>query len=323
MPVEGKNMEFDCIEMERRLAIGFNEHLSLESRHSLVTGGQTLEDISRIDDRFRPYLRETRDVIHWLSRSLDRSIIWYGDADYPSFSPIKTHLPYMILCEGERPTLMQKCAGIIGTRHATYGGIQQAFRFGLEATENGMSVISGFAEGIDQSAMRGALEGNGPCMGVLACGHEVEYPCLTLELRKRMIDSGGCILSRFAPEAVAFKSNFLSRNLIIAAYSSFLVAVQAPYKSGTLNTCDYASQMEKEIFVGSEGVGDRFVQAGTTDLFNAGATVLTSLACRDVSDGEQGFKVVECPDSFLSDSEGSAKRFGDRCYLVQKEVGSA
>lgn len=317
-------MDLDCMEIERRLAIGFNDYLSLESRHSLVSGGQTLEDISRTDGRFRLYLRETRDVIHWLSTSGNHSIIWYGDADYPSFSPIRRNLPYMLLCEGERPQLLQKCVTIVGTRHATYAGIQQAYRFGLEATENGMSVISGFAEGIDQSAMRGALDGNGPCMGVLGCGHDVEYPCLTMDLRKRIVDGGGCILSRFAPHAAAYKSNFISRNLILAAYGSFVIAVQAPDKSGTLNTCDYAMQMAKEVYVGSEGVGDRFVQAGTTRLFNEGAAVLTSLCCREISGEDLQFRVVECDGNLPAGScNGAARRFGDRCYMVKKEIGSA
>ena len=317
-------MELDCIETERRLAIGFNEYLSIENRHRLVMSGEPLEEISRMDGRFNLHLRETRDVIQWLSESLNRSIIWYGDAEYPSFNPIRKHLPYMIFCEGIRPTPMQRCVGLVGTRHATYGGIQQAFRFGLEASEMGMSVISGFAEGIYQSSMRGSLDGGGPCMGVLACGHNVEYPCLTLELRKRMVAGGGCILSRFAPFSPAYKNNFLARNLIIAAYSSFVVAVQAPYKSGTLNTCDYAQQMSKDVFVGSEGVGDRFVQAGTMDLFNQGAAVLTSLACSDISGEEVKFRVVEYDGNPISSNRSvSTKRFGDRYYMIQKEVGSA
>ena len=315
-------MDFDCIEMERRLAIGFNEYLSLESRHKLVISGAKLEDISRNDSRFRLYLRETRDVIHWLSTSPSHIVIWYGDADFPSFNPIRSHLPYMIFCDGTRPDALQRCAGVIGTRHATYGGIQQAFRFGLEAAQNGMSLISGFAEGIDQSAMRGAVDGNGPCIGVLGCGHDEEYPCLTFELRKRILDSGGCVLSRFSPQTVAYKSNFLSRNLIIAAYSSFVIAVQAPDRSGTLNTCDYATQMGKEVYVGSEGVGDRFVQAGTTTLFNDGAAVLTSLACREISGDDPGFRVVECTENGLFGKTGDeTRRFGDRCYVVQKETG--
>ena len=317
-------MDFDCLEMERRLAIGFNEYLSLEKRHNLVSGGFSLEEISRSDSRFRLYLRETRDVIHWLSTGADHSVIWYGDADYPSFNPIRNHLPYMIFCEGTRPQVFQKCVAVVGTRHATYGGIQQAFRFGLETVRNEMSLISGFAEGIDQAAMRGAVDGNGTCIGVLGCGHEIEYPCLTFELRKRIVGTGGCILSRFAPQTMAYRSNFLSRNLILAAYSSFVIAVQAPDKSGTLNTCDYAVQMGKEVYVGSEGVGDRFVQAGTTRLFNEGAAVLTSLSCREIAGEDISFRVVECDDSRLPyGNSDTVNRFGDRTYIIRKEIGSA
>ena len=317
-------MDFDCLELERRLAIGFNDYLSLERRHSLVLGGQTLEEIGSKDSRFRLYLRETRDVIHWLSVSVDHSIIWYGDADYPSFTPIRMHLPYMLFCAGERPGILQRSVALVGTRHATYAGIQQAFRFGLEAARNGFCVVSGFAEGIDQAAMRGAVDGEGPCIGVLGCGHDIEYPCLTFELRKRMIGSGGCVLSRFAPRTLAYKSNFLSRNIILAAYSSFVVAVQAPDKSGTLNTCDYAVQMGKEVYVGSEGVGDRFVQAGTTRLFNEGSPVLTSFSDSGLSDRDLRFRVLECDENCLfKPDSGMVKRFGDRTYVVTKEIGSA
>ena len=317
-------MDYDCLELERRLAIGFNDYLSLEKRHTLVLGGQTLEEIARNDARFRLYLRETRDVIHWLSTSADHSIIWYGDADFPSFKPIRVHLPYMLFCEGERPEVLQRCVAVVGTRHSTYAGIQQAFRFGLEAVQNGICVISGFAEGIDQAAMRGAVDGEGPCIGVLGCGHDVEYPCLTLELRRKIVSSGGCVLSRFAPQTLAYKSNFISRNIILAAYSNFVVAVQAPDKSGTLNTCDYAMQMGKEIYVGSEGVGDRFIQAGTTRLFNEGSAVLTSLSDIGIQADDLKFRVLECGEKGLFKPEQDlVKRFGDRTYVVTKEIGSA
>ena len=133
----------------------------------------------------------------------------------------------MLMCTGKRPDTSIPCVGIVGTRHATYAALQEAFRFGMEAVRNGMSVVSGFAEGIDQAGMTGAIHGEGPCIGILACGHSVEYPCLTMDMRKRIIDAGGCVLSRFAPQSPSYKSNFISRNMIIAAYSTFLIAVQA------------------------------------------------------------------------------------------------
>lgn len=307
-------MNIDCIEIERRLAIGFNEHLSLAARHRLVCGGQNLEDISHVDERFNPYIRETRDVLHWLSRSPDNSIIWYGDKEYPSFNPLRAHLPYMLFCTGTKPDMSLPCAAVVGTRHATYAALQQAFRMGMEATENGLSVISGFAEGIDQAGMTGALKGHGPCIGVLACGHDVEYPCLTMEMRRRIVDSGGCVISRFAPQTPSYKSNFLSRNIIIAAYGSFIVAVQAPGKSGTLSTCEFAMQMGKDVYVGSQGVGDRFVQAGTTALFSDGVKVIGSIT--EVEGLQHASMVVEAAGCVSA----SNVRFGDCEYMVKKAV---
>ncbi len=318
----GTTMEFDCIEIERRLAIGLNDYLSIAQRHRLVLSGRDLLSIAKEDDRFRLFQRETRDAIHWLSSSLDNSVIWYGDKAFPRFNPLRGHLPYFLLCSGNRPEFGGRCAAIIGTRHATYAGIQEAFRLGMEATSNSVSVISGFAEGIDQSGMNGAISGGGPCMGVLACGHNIEYPALTSVMRKRILDSGGCILSRFTPDQVPYKSNFISRNMVIAAYCSFAVAVQAPGHSGTLSTCDFAIQMGKDIYVGSQGVGDRFVQAGTTNLFNEGAKVISSLKDGPLSDMDLRFQVIEAQEEdgaviYPFDSH----RYGDRTYIVRDQIG--
>ncbi len=312
-------MDLDCIEIERRLAIGFNDQLSISRRHELVSGNLPLEEISGLVPGFELYNRETRDVIHWLSRSTLNRVIWYGEPGYPSFMPLRAHLPYMLFCQGEIPGNLA-CAAIVGTRHATYAGLQQAFRFGLEASENSVCVASGFAEGIDQSAMRGSISGGGPCIGVLACGHDVEYPALTAGLRKAILDGGGCVISRFAPSAAVYKSNFISRNMVISALATFAVAVQAPQKSGTLNTCDYSVQMGKEIFVGSEGVGDRFVQVGTTALFKDGAKVITSLS--DVPSVKMRFMVEEVMDDVASEpcKEAELMRFGDRRYMVRDRI---
>ena len=310
-------MDYDCIELERRLSIGFNEYLSLGKRHEFAEQEKSLEEICRNDKSFRMYLRETRDVIHWLSKSRDNSIIWYGDTRWPSFRPLRKHLPFMLFCTGSRPDPVRRAVAIIGTRHASYAALQQAYRMGLEAAENGVAVVSGFAEGIDQAAMRGAVDGGGTCIGVLACGHEVEYPALTRDLRRRILDCGGCILSRFAPETVAYKSNFISRNMIIASYADIVVAVQAPQLSGTLNTCDYAVQMGKDIFVGSQGVGDMFIQAGTTDLFNTGATMINTLSEAENYFAEMSRCVLEWDGR--KDS-GQTRRFGDMIYVVRDGI---
>ena len=116
-------MDIDCIEIERRLAIGFNDHLSLAARHRLVCSGRQVDEISYTDHRFKPYIRETRDILHWLSRSPAHTIIWYGDMEFPSFNPLRAHLPYMLLCDGHRPDISCVAKECLHAFHASAAGI--------------------------------------------------------------------------------------------------------------------------------------------------------------------------------------------------------
>jgi len=102
---------------------------------------------------------------------------------------------------------------------------------------------------------------------------------------------------------------------MIAAYSSFVVAVQAPENSGTLSTCDFATQQGKDIYVGSEGIGDRFVQAGTSALFHDGARMISSLTDGSVEGVEPGLMVIESEDG------QGGKRYGDRIYRINEFIG--
>jgi len=73
-------------------------------------------------------------------------------------------------------------------------------------------------------------------------------------------------------------------------------------------------QMGKDVYVGSQGIGDRFVQAGTTALFNEGTKVLGSIT--EVEGLQHASIVVEAKGRI----SGSNIRFGDCEYMVKKEV---
>ena len=189
-------------------------------------------------------------------------------------------------------------------------------------------VSSGFAEGIDQASMRGCIAAKGACIGVLACGHDVEYPSLTSRLRESIVDCGGCIVSRFAPDTPSYKSNFVSRNMVIAAYSNALVVVQAPEKSGTLITSDYALSMGKDVFVSSAGVGAKDSKpdsrrAGSQALVNDGALVISSMVQWDGFSHGNLVRRLEGTAASLSLNaksfeNGEAFRFGDQVYIVER-----
>lgn len=326
--------EKECI---RRISIGLNDHLSLEERKTLIENGEDLAYLERTIKGFKSHCKEAYEIISWLESDNLNFYIEYGDDEYPSFDGLFRHLPFFLLGRGTLPSLENKYIGIIGTRVPDYDALHKGFMLGLETAAENMTVISGFAEGIDQAAMSGALSFGGPCVGVLACGHDVEYPLLTYRLREKIVKNGGCVLSRFHPSCPSYKSNFVSRNMIIAAYSSALIVVQAPEKSGTLITCDYALSMGKDVYVAKEGIGNSYKRQGSSKLFYDGAPIISSLS--DAS-FDSAFKALAryctdtnyCTDtSYCTDKscyKGVGKvakfdqfefgpfRFGDKLYIV-------
>lgn len=135
-----------------------------------------------------------------------------------------------------RPTI-----AVVGTRAATAYGKSLAKRFAEELGAAGCCIISGLALGIDTAAHQGALEAGAPTIGVLGGGHDRFFPPRNRGLAERMIAAGGAVLSPFPPEHAAFPSQFLQRNGIVAALADAVVVIEAPARSGALNTAGWAA----------------------------------------------------------------------------------
>lgn len=324
-------------ELLRRVSIGLNDWIPLERRRSYVDDGVSVREMQRLVGGFRPYEEESFDILRWLQGPMN-SIRFDGEDGFPSFDGLERHVPSFLLFQGPVPDTRRPCLGIVGTRLADYEGLGMAFELGLGAGLGDVYVASGLAEGIDQAAMRGCIAANGACIGVLACGHEVEYPSLTYRLRESVVGCGGCIVSRFPPKTPSYKSNFVSRNMVIASYSSSLVVVQAPSKSGSLITCDYAVSMGKDVLVSRAGVicndaeglhcGLAPCRAGSQALANDGAPVVSSSCeCLDISRNvvvkqlghAYGSREVSFADGLCESSEGRLFRFGDRVYGAYRQ----
>lgn len=135
-----------------------------------------------------------------------------------------------------RPTI-----AIVGTRAATAYGKSLARRFAADLGEAGCCIISGLALGIDAAAHQGALDAGAPTVGVLGGGHDRFFPQRNRGLADRMIAAGGAVLSPFPPDHPAFPSQFLQRNGVVAALADAVVVIEAPARSGALNTAGWAA----------------------------------------------------------------------------------
>lgn len=188
-------------------------------------------------------------------RKKDIRILTIKDSSYPDRLRNIADPPVLLYYKGILPDWdAQPVIGVVGTRKASGYGLQMAFRMGKQITQCGGLVVSGAASGIDTKAMQGALEEDRPVVGVLGCGVDVIYPRNNRKLYAQTIENG-CLLSEYPPADAPLGWHFLRRNRIISGISNGIVVVEAPEKSGALNTANHARQQGREIFAVPANVG--------------------------------------------------------------------
>jgi DNA processing protein len=177
-------------------------------------------------------------------------------------------------CCGSLDGLARPCVAIVGTRAATSYGTRLAGRFAAELGRAGCAVISGLALGIDRAAHEGALVARAPTIGVLGGGHRCFFPKRNQRLAEQIVADGGAVLSPYPPDYPAAPHQFLERNGIVAALADAVVVIEAPARSGALNTAGWAAGRIPVLAV--PGDVDRKHVAGCLALIRDGATLARS-----------------------------------------------
>ena len=179
-------------------------------------------------------------------------------------------------CCGTLGALARPAVAIVGTRAATAYGRRLAHRFAAELGAAGCCIVSGLALGIDAAAHEGALAAAAPTVGVLGGGHDRFFPPRNLPLALRILDGGGAVLSPYPPQQRANPWQFLARNGVVAALADAVVVIEAPARSGALNTASWAAGRIPVLAV--PGDVDRTHVAGCLALIRDGATLARSAA---------------------------------------------
>jgi DNA processing protein len=159
---------------------------------------------------------------------------------------------------------------IVGSRRATSYGLRLARLFGRAVAGAGWPVISGLARGIDGAAHVGCLDGGGVGVAVLGCGVDVAYPSEHRRLAVRLLDTGGAVLSEYAPGAPPEPWRFPPRNRIISGLASVVVVVEASVKGGALITAARGLEQGR-LVLAVPGDVDRDTSRGCNLLIRDGA----------------------------------------------------
>ncbi len=175
----------------------------------------------------------------------------YGSPEYPVMLSTIKDAPYAFFFMGCRSCLLKKCVSIVGTRRICGDAAKATHDFACDAASDGLTVVSGLANGIDTFAHKGALDSGkcGSTVAVLPSGIDTIVPYGNKSLAFSILKNGGLIASEYIPGTPCDKFRFVMRNRIIAALSSCTVVMQAPKGSGALITADFAIGYDRDLIV--------------------------------------------------------------------------
>ena len=199
-----------------------------------------------------------------------------GDDDYPAGLRDLRDAPPRVHLRGARVPPPGRCVAIVGSRAASPYGSAIAERLARDLAALGLTVVSGFARGIDAAAHRGALAGGGGTIAVVASGLDrvaaEEHDGLGARIAEH-----GTFLSEIAAGPPFGRGAFVRRNRLIAALAGATVVVEAAERSGALSTAAVAKQLGRALLA-VPGDLDRPTSRGTFELLRAGAKVCGSAA---------------------------------------------
>ncbi len=183
---------------------------------------------------------------HWLQQER-HYLLPFTDPRFPKLLLTVPHGPVALYVTGNVDALTDPQLAVVGSRNPTAQGRDTAFDFAEYFAERGLGITSGLAEGIDASAHRGALRGQGITLGVLGTGIDLIYPRCNAALHAD-IGVQGALISEFPLGTPPRRGNFPQRNRIIAGLSLGTLVVEAARRSGSLITARLANAQGRDVF---------------------------------------------------------------------------
>jgi DNA processing protein len=203
--------------------------------------------------------------------------ITMADAAYPALLAQCPDAPLALCVRGADPCPPGSFpVGIVGSRHCTHYGLEQADRFSTALAQAGLLVVSGGARGIDSAAHLAATRLRAPTVVVLGCGLGHCYPPENAELFEQVVATGGTLLSELPVSTSPAPENFPARNRLIVGLSLGVVVIEAPRGSGALITARLAIDDYNREVAAVPGRVDSRASEGSNALIKSGEAAMVT-----------------------------------------------
>lgn len=227
----------------------------------------SLNELAKVIDTLRnrnSALIEKAEKTYDNYRKRNINIVFEFESSFPKKLSEIPDQPYWLFIEGNQQLLSQgNLVAVVGSRSASHIGTIATRRISAVLSDMGLPIVSGLAEGIDAIAHQTAVDYGNQCIAVLGTGISIVFPSSTANLRSRITESGGVVVTEYLPNDSYTKSRFIQRNRIQAAISQVIIPIEWSAKGGTAHTIRYAEKYGKPvIFV--RGLHDQALEANSS-----------------------------------------------------------
>lgn len=197
--------------------------------------------------------------------------------EFPRLLSEIPQIPKTLNYRGVLPAEGQKLLTVVGSRKYTNYGrdVVEYLISGLRGYNIG--IVSGLALGIDGLAHQSALANNIYTLAIPGGGlsDQAIYPASHKPLARRILESGGGLLSEYEPDFTATNWSFPQRNRLVCGIADATLIVEASEKSGSLITARMATDYNREVLVVPGNIFSNNSK-GTHQFLKLGATPITT-----------------------------------------------
>jgi len=224
-------------------------------------------------------------------------VITWDDAIYPRRLKEIDQPPPVLFVRGSINVEDDWAVSVVGTRRVTPYGRQVASEIARYLAQNGVTVVSGLARGVDAIAHQTAMQAGGRTLAILGSGVDTIYPPEHRKLAED-ISRQGAVISDYPLGTQPESRNFPPRNRIIAGLSLATIVVEAGETSGALITAEFAVEQGRDVFSvpgsiltpQSEGT-NRLIEQGARPLLRM-SEILESLKLEQIPEKQASRKAI-------------------------------
>lgn len=189
---------------------------------------------------------EVEKTLRWRELPGNHLLSWQ-DENYPTLLAETASSPPLLFVRGNPALLSTTQLAMVGSRNPSHSGLDNAKAFAYHLGEQGFTITSGLALGVDTAAHQGALAANADTVAVLGTGVDHIYPKRNRRLAEQIAEQGA-LVSEFPLDSPPVAKHFPQRNRIISGLSLGTLVVEATLKSGSLITANFALDQNREVF---------------------------------------------------------------------------